>query len=379
MEAMGHPGERDQICLLSDTNAADGAAMTFDRVLQRIAEATESIVIHMFVWRNDAIGRRIGRETLAAAERDVRIRILKDIGAFMYERNEMNRKSFFNLPVSAVKRLSHRLAGRTFPDTYVEDDFDDDLGRQVMAHENVSMTWVDHTHTKYYLFDDRFLITGSINIEDRHRGYRDYMVEISGASAIHRFKERRNGEAAFDAERSLEFVFNQIVDGRKRFAIKPAMLDLISRAERSLYIEMAYVGDPDLSREIIAAAKRGVRVTFLFSEEANVGDDLNYRSLFRICRKADISVVLSGKMIHSKLLLIDEELAILGSANLSVFSMRKAEEMDVLIRGHRTFLESLRQTIAQRLQQGRKLGAVRELAGYNKVKASLQQLHQWVH
>ena len=117
-------------------------------------------------------------------ERGVQVRIKKDIGAFMYERTEMNRKSFFNVALPASKRLMYKLSGLTFPDTHVEDDYDDHLGRQVMAHENVTMEWVNYTDTKYYIFDQQVMITGSINIEDRHRGYRDYMIEISGREPI---------------------------------------------------------------------------------------------------------------------------------------------------------------------------------------------------
>jgi len=375
----------DAIRLLSDVNASDGAALTFDRVLQCMAEAAESIVIHMFVWRNDEIGNRVGRAILAAADRGVKVHLIKDIGAFMYERIEMNRKSFFNIPIPATRRLMYRLSALSFPDTYVLDDNDDDLGRAVMAHENVTMAWVDHTHTKYYVFDQRILITGSINIEDRHRTYHDYMVEISGRDCIERFHRfvQQPGQSACTPRLAeaggLSFVLNQVVGGRRLFEIKPAMLDLMSRAQRSLYIEMAYIGDPDISRKIVEVSKRGVQVTMLFSKQANIGNDINYRSLYRICRQADIAVFLSGPMIHSKLMLIDDDVAILGSANTSVFSMQKAEELDVIVRDNPAFLAALRATIDRRLGQGKRVESLAELRGYSKVTASLQQLHQLIH
>ncbi|MFQ5732228.1 MAG: phosphatidylserine/phosphatidylglycerophosphate/cardiolipin synthase family protein [Planctomycetaceae bacterium] len=367
------------IALLSDWNDPDGAALTFQRVIQGIRDATQSVVIHMFVWRNDAIGNEIGREVLAAAERGVKVRIKKDVGAFMYERIEMNRKSFFNKPISAGKRLMYKLSGFTFPDTYVEDDYDDALGNRLMAHENVAIEWVDHTHTKYYIFDDRTMIIGSINIEDRHRGYRDYVVEITGRDHVERFHARNGGVAACDPGRSIDFVLNAVDGGRKRFEIKPAMLELIAQARQSLYLEMAYIGDPDVSRAIVAAAGRGVRVTMLFSKAANIGNDINYRSLYRICKRADMEVTLSDKMIHSKLMLIDGETVILGSANISVFSMQKAVELDVVVRDDPTFIATVQQTIDRRMAEGRKVESIAELAGYNRVIASLQQLHQLIH
>jgi|GEM_PF-2513867 phosphatidylserine/phosphatidylglycerophosphate/cardiolipin synthase-like enzyme len=91
---MDHLTDTAEIRSLSDLSNSDGAAMTFDRVIRLIQNASESIVIHMFVWRNDEIGNQIGREILAAADRGVKIHIKKDVGAFMYERIEMNRKSF---------------------------------------------------------------------------------------------------------------------------------------------------------------------------------------------------------------------------------------------------------------------------------------------
>ena len=380
---MTHPTSHPNIRLLSDPDETDGAAIAFDRVLYCINNAAESIDIHMFVWRNDAIGNAVGQAILSAAERGVMVHIKKDTDAFMYERLEMNRKSFFNVPISATKRLSYKISGLTFPDTFVEDDFDDALSQQIMRHPNVTVQWVNHTHTKYYVFDRQVMITGSINLEDRHRGYRDYMVEIAAAEAIDRFARRTNGSETYDPSRSLEFVSNRVGDdrkgGQKHFEIKPAMLELMSQAQRSLYIEMAYIGDPDISRKIVEVARRGVQVTFLFSRAANIGNDINYRSLYRICRQADIEVYLSEKMIHSKLMLIDEETVIVGSANTSVFSMQKAVELDVIVRRQPAFVEAVKKTVESRLGEARRVESTKELAAYNRVLASLQQLHQMLH
>ena len=369
----------EDIHLLSNPDEPDGASITFDRVIQCINNAAESIDIFMFVWRNDAIGNAVGQAILTAAERGVKVHVKKDTDAFMYERIEMNRKSFFNVPISASKRLIYKLSAVTFPDTFVEDDYDDELGRQVMQHPNVTTQWVNHTHTKYYVFDRKIMLTGSINIEDRHRGYRDYMLEITGAEAIDRFARRTDGSDEYDPSRSLEFVINRTAGGQKHFEIKPTMLELMSQAQRSLYVEMAYIGDPDISRKIVEVARRGVQVTFLFSEAANIGNDVNYRSLFRIWRQADIVVYLSEKMIHSKLMLIDEETVIVGSANTSVFSMQKAVELDVVVKRQPAFVEAVKQTVERRLGEARKVESIDELGRYNRVLASLQQLHQMLH
>ncbi len=202
---------------------------------------------------------------------------------------------------------------------------------------------------------------------------------MAAVESIERFNRRNSGTVDFDADRSLDFLLNRKIDSKKQFEIKPALLDLISGAKRSLYIEMAYIGDPDVSRKIVEASQRGIWVTMLFSKAANIGNDINYRSLLRICRQANIEVYLSEKMIHSKLLLVDDELVILGSANTSVFSMQRADEMDVVVKDHPEFIDAVKKTIDHRVSQGHKVESLADLNHYNKVIASLQQLHQLLH
>lgn len=358
--------------LLADPALEDGAEPVFRRITRRLREARRTVEIRMFVWRSDAVGNAVARETLAAAERGVRIRLFKDVGAFMYERIEMNRKSLFNRPVSWRKRLSWRLSSRTFPDTFVEDDHDAAAGDALLAHPGVAVEWVDHTHTKCWIFDDEILLLGSVNLEDRHRGYRDHSVEIAGGEHVARLRERFDGRVPPDPDRPVEFVVNR----PPRFEIKGEVLRLLEEARRSVYVEMAYLGDPEVTEALLDASRRGVAVTFLLSRKANIGNDLNYRTLHRMMKRGDVRVRLSPKMVHAKLLLVDDETVLLGSANLSVFSLQKAEEMDVRIRRNPEFAAAVRREADRRLDAAEPVDGPARLAGYSRVLAALQQLHQ---
>ena len=55
--------------LLDDPGSRDGAEPSFDRVLERIAGVQQNLEMHMYVWRNDAIGNAIGQAVLEAADR----------------------------------------------------------------------------------------------------------------------------------------------------------------------------------------------------------------------------------------------------------------------------------------------------------------------
>lgn len=356
----------------------DGAAAAaYDAVFRHLHAAQHHVEVHMYVWRSDSIGNRIGDAVLAAADRGVKIRIIKDIGAFMYERIEMNRKSFFNREIPWTKRLSHRLIAPTFPDTRVTDEYGFALGEKLMHHPGIEMQWVNKTHTKYYLFDEQTLVTGSINIEDRHSSYRDYMVELRGDAHIKRFRSRHSGEVPYDAERPIDFLWNRHApDGTKHFEIKSELLRRIAMARHSIYIEMAYIGDEDVSRAIVQAARRGVKVTFLFSAKANIGNDINFKTIHEIYRAAPVDVYLSERMLHSKLMFFDDETVVLGSCNLSVFSLQKAGELSLVIRDQPGFVQAVKNVIAQRLAASRKVASSAELSSYNRIIAILQQLHQ---
>ncbi len=372
MEATHRPMLR-----LLTVNAAtsDGAAAAFDAVLRHIAEARESIGIHMYVWRSDGIGNAIGGALLAAAERGVKIHIIKDRGALLYERSEMNRKPFFNRPVSWAQRCLFQVAIQTLPDSFVTDAFDHSLGDALASHPKVTLEWVDHTHTKYYLFDRKVLVTGSINIEDRHRGYFDYMVETDDPGVIADFAGIRERRLPTQG-RDLSVVANLRGKELSAFQIVHCVLRLIGGARKSIRVEMAYLGDPEVTAALGEAARRGVEVIVLFSKAANIGNDLNYRTVRALYKAAPISLYRTPKMIHSKMMLVDDETVLCGSANLSVFSMRKAEELDILIRNRPEAAAAFRDEFEARRSISERITGEKALLSYGRLAAAFQQWTQ---
>jgi cardiolipin synthase len=374
---MPDPQATSSVRLLVEPNGTDCAGPTFDAVLEHFTKVQESVEIHMFVWRSDAIGNEVAQALLDAADRGVRFRIKKDTSAIMYERIEMNRKSLFNKAIPWYLTLYHRLVRPTFPDTYVEDARDASMGDRIMAHANGTMEWPSHTHTKYYIFDEKVMLTGSINVEDRHRGYFDYMVALEDPALVARFRERQTGAVPVDPSRSVEFVANRRdADGNEAFEIKPLIIDLMNEAKESIYVEMAYLGDPEVTEALMKAAHRGIQVTLFVSRHANIGNDLNYAVMHEIMAKSPTKIVLSDTMIHAKLFLFDDQIACFGSANASIFSMQKAVELNLLIQNEPTFLDDLRGLIDRRLATGHEVKDVSELKNYRGWLANLQQFHQ---
>ena len=364
------------ISLLShpDDQAGDAAEFAYQHIQRRIRDARESIEVHMYVWRADAVGHLIGEALLSAADRGVRVRILKDSGAALFETQESNRKPFFPTERPFFKRIMHQLIGWTLPDSFRNDDWNQSLGRALSSHPNVSFEWVSPTHTKYYCIDERFLITGSLNLEDRHRGYHDVMVEVTGEKAVRAFRAAQSDPLLEERVGTLQILLNDPPEDV--FGIKDAAISMIEKAQDSIHIEMAYIGDEDITRALVDAAGRGVRLSILFSAEANIGNDINFHTLRHLMIHSGIEVRLSDKMIHSKLMSVDGRSVLMGSANFSIFSMQRAGELCLRIDDDDVFIGQMHAVLAERWRLGRPVNSVGELPRHRRLLAALQQWHQ---
>jgi phosphatidylserine/phosphatidylglycerophosphate/cardiolipin synthase-like enzyme len=119
-----------------------------------------------------------------------------------------------------------------------------------------------------------------------------------------------------------------------------------------------------------------VKLTILFSKEANIGNDVNYWAIHDLYTRASIEVYLTGTMIHAKLLLFDDETILTGSCNMNIFSLQKAAELDLVIREHPELSGPIRELIAKRIESSTRVESAEELSHYNKFMAWGQQQHQ---
>lgn len=362
-----------QLLSLAGQQSGDAADYVYQHIVRRIEQAEVSVEIYMYVWRADAVGYLIGQAVYDAAERGVKVKILKDRGAVLFESQESNRKSFFKTPRTFSKRVMQRGIGLSFPASFIEDDWGQSLGGELMDHPNVDFAWVSPTHTKYYCIDETYLITGSLNLEERHRGYHDVMVEFTGVIPSFRGMQENPVCKPPGMGEKLRILMN---DPEKRvFAIKPAVLDLIDGAQGKIHIEMAYLGDEDVTQALISAGERGVKLSILFSEKSNIGNDVNYHVLRTLMKRSAIEVRLSSKMIHSKVMVVDDRKVLMGSANFSVFSMQRAGELCFVIED-RAFVDQVICVLGERWGMGLPVDKVGDLPHYWRTLARLQQWHQ---
>ena len=352
----------------------------FPVILNAIEQARSSILINMFIWRDDVIGRRMAEAVLAAAERGVKVEISIDRYGVVLEKAEECRRSFFHRSLRPVERikiaaLSLLYSSKGARAPQMEDS--SALYEAIMHHPNIS---VEHDrfkadHSKYYVIDRQTLILGGINIEDKENGqdlqgrvYQDYMVKLDGTEYVDAFlKKLANGEDASDA---YAFVINRKAEVR-RFECEEHYIDLIRSANKALYITMAYFSPVrSVVNEILAAYRRGVRITVMIPACANFQNDTNRKTVKRLMRETNngIELYLSPKMVHTKLIATEHQISF-GSANVTKKAFAQLDELNFVVRNEQSaFCNALLADMQKNYDLSKRVARAEEIR-YNRLIA----------
>lgn len=335
-----------------------GGPTAYARIFERIAGARRSILVRAFEWRDDETGQALARALLAAADRGVAVTIVKDhIGAY-YEYLEATKQSLFHKKVELVQRLGTWFVMAFYGRWGSLRQTPSPLADALRAHPRITLeTEKRFDHAKLYVFDDEIVILGGMGIGDDFRHVNiDFMVEVSGGRAAERLTDRYEGRATFDPTRSFDYLLHSVqgsaATGESMVAQR---LALINETRERLTIAMAYLGDPAATDALVAAVRRGVRVTLLTPARANVGADLNLAACTTLLRRTgapeNLRIVLHPTMVHGKVLVGDGAWATVGSTNFTVLSHGDYEEVDLFCRD-RAFAREVERAIEREALAG---------------------------
>ncbi len=104
-------------------------------------------------------------------------------------------------------------------------------------------------------------------------------------------------------------------------------ISLINSANDSIYVENYYFTNERIAFSLVAAKNRGVKVYVLI--EDNEGVD----KIYNLLRENGIDVKIDKRniTIHSKFMVIDKKIAIIGSHNLTKYAMERNREVSIVI------------------------------------------------
>ena len=291
-------------------------------VLDVIDSATRTLDICTFILARDALGDEVSAALRGKAEAGVRVRLLIDgIGAWLGGRLDVERLRGsgvevvkFVPPFRSILRgranlRNHRkmvvadddrlwCGGRNFAAEY----FEGDPGRGVEAWHDLS-----------------FDLRGELVVRAREQFEKDW------AYATRRVAEAP-GRAIVAAFASTDEPLAQLVpSGPEQVddTVQALLLSGCFMAQRRILVVTPYfIPDATLLMALTLAARRGVLVDIVLPRRSNhrLADVARHRPL-RDLTAAGARVWFAPFMLHAKVVVIDEQLALAGSANLDLRSL----------------------------------------------------------
>lgn len=305
----------------------------FESLLADLEDAQHFIHLQFYIIKDDSTGLRLAEVLEKKAREGVAVRVIyDDIGSMGLTRSKM------------VKRL--RTAGvQIYP-----------FSRVVFPPFATRINW--RNHRKVVAIDGKVGYIGGMNVADRYmeigekaRGWRDCHLRITGnavgalqysfavdwnfmgnellVESVYSTNDKRN-----DTE--LEGAVQLITSGptSKWSNIELMMLNAISSArKRVLLVTPYFLPTESLLRALQAAALAKVNVRIMMPEHSD-SVILTYasRSYVDECLRAGIKMYLyKGGMLHSKFMVVDDEIATVGSTNFDFRSFEHNFEANAII------------------------------------------------
>lgn len=294
----------------------------FARIERLIRRCRHTVLIQMFIWKDDATGRRIAAALLSAADRGVRVEITKDATGDFFE-------------------LNHALLGTR----------DDSQGvwERFWHHPNITVTVAnDYDHTKAYVIDGHTLLFGGMNIGDEYvNRWHDYLVELKGEEYVRQFLAPTMWTPGSEHVRI-------IINRPGYMSIRPALEWVLESARKSIVAEHAYVSDERIMEILARKSREGIAVSIILPQRPDLHHLRNQASigmLLKHGRKGRMRIYAYPGMHHGKLVLVDRSKAFIGSANLMQSSLDEMGEINVLLQGRllpavSTVREALREDLS---------------------------------
>lgn len=324
----------------------------YPAMLQAIQKAEQFLDLSSYIFDTRACGRRFATALIEAAERGVKVRVLVDALGEMYTLPRIRTlfkgtKVQFSLflPFSLSQRGLHINLRNHRKLLIVDGKVGFTGGMNISTRHNVSnpgkRSPVADIHFKFFgpvvghmqasFMEDWHFATGeSMNA-------RTYPEPVSGGESLCR------GVSAGPNENFEKLVW--IVTGA-----------LTCARNRVCIMTPYFVPDQTMISALCGAALRGVKVEIILPEKNNLpfvagASRANFAELLRY----GIEIMYqSGHFVHSKLLLMDEHYALVGSANIDARSQRLNFEFNVEIYDKETN-QNLRAYFAQACVDARKV------------------------
>ncbi len=196
-------------------------------------------------------------------------------------------------------------------------------------------------HNKFFIFDDKKVLTGSANISSTDSGGYSAnimaLVESSELAKIYKeeFSQMFKGKyskSKHQIKKEKINLKNSTIEAYftpKDDILNEKLLPMIKNSKKEILVSIFYLTNKHLIEELIKAKQRGIRVVVLIDALGAY----NFKERIDLLRKAEIPVKVEnwGGKNHEKTMLIDNEYLIIGSSNFSKNAFSKNDENVLII------------------------------------------------
>jgi cardiolipin synthase len=309
----------------------------FPRIFADVEDARSSVHILMFGWREGEVGMEMAALLERKLAEGVEVRVIVDgFGSRPYKEA---REMFTGLAAAGAQIVVNDVfpldRDGLYPDDQHVDWRQDEVGRA--------------DHRKLYVIDGAVAWTGGAGIEDHFEngGFHDVMVRVTGdvvrqAQAAFLTSFRGHG-APLPADLgpyfpepaepgSTPIALAQVIPGG-HVAASQALREQIEGARERLDLMNPYLTDRDMIERILAAARRGVKVRVVVSEESNNAQAtaaLKHRYADMVDAGIEIWEV-PGTVVHAKVVVADDVVSF-GTVNLDAWALYRNSEIMMIAR-----------------------------------------------
>lgn len=309
-----------------------GGRQFFEALFTAIRSAQHTILLEYYLIHNDHIGAELAKVLVDAVQRGVKVKLIYDyIGCL-------------DTPASYFKNLSKRGI--------------DLHAFNVPSFKRGFYGFDKRDHRKMTIVDGTLAFLGGFNIGDEYAGcvadeqsFRDLGFSISGEAVAELefvFHETWHGEKDKNVPRvvlkprhhsgrnSGDAAVNIISGGprqRRSYIREAFQVNIAAAAEEILIATPYFVPGPRIIRSLLRAVRRGVRVRLLLPARSDV-------PLFLLLGRSSYATLLRGgveifelerEILHAKVMLIDAERTVIGSANLDQRSFHRNYEINCMV------------------------------------------------
>ena len=349
-ELKSYPAEYRDIVLLNLNNSNSiysrnnnlkyflNGKSVFNSLVEDIENATSTIHLEFYIFANDKTGKKLIKLLTQKAQEGVDVRILYDSIGSLHTHKQAFRKlkkaggkvSVFFPPFLNIRFLNFNANYRN--------------------------------HRKICVIDGKIAYTGGFNIRDDHMGevkrltpWRDTSVRIFGKAAYSfqniflsdwRFATKDSTDpSAYNSEKyfpniklqnseintSLQVITSGPYSSSEQ--IKHCMIKMMMNAKKSIKIQTPYfIPDDSFIEALRLAVLSGVEVELMFPKKVDHWH-VHYASIghLNLLFKSGIRIYLYDGFIHSKVLVVDDNILTLGSCNIDIRSFALNFEDNIVI------------------------------------------------